>query len=38
MLDALDILNTDNPVTDAEEEVFRRKLQRKKKKRRGTRL
>lgn len=37
-LDALDILNTDNPVTDAEEEVFRRKLQRKKKKRRGTRL
>ena len=37
-LDALDILNTDNPVTDAEEEAFRRKLQRKKKKRRGPRL
>ena len=37
-LDALDILNTDNPVTDAEEEVFRRKLQRKKKKRRGPKI
>ena len=37
-LDALDFLNTDNPVTDAEEEEFKRKLQRKKKKRRGPRL
>ena len=37
-LDALAFLNTDNPVTDAEEEAFRRKLQRKKKKRRGPRL
>ena len=37
-LDALDFLNTDNPVTDAEEEAFRRKLQRKKKKRHGPRL
>jgi hypothetical protein len=37
-LDALDILNTDNPVTDAEEEAFRHRLQRKKKKRRGPRL
>jgi len=37
-LDALDILNTDNPVTDAEDEAFRRKLQRKRKKRRGPRL
>ena len=37
-LDALDILNTDNPVTDAEEEAFRRRLQRKKKKRRGPKL
>jgi len=37
-LDALDFLNTDNPVTDAEEEAFRRRLQRKKKKRRGPRL
>jgi hypothetical protein len=37
-LDALDILNSDNPVTDAEEEAFRRRLQRKKKKRRGPRL
>jgi len=36
-LDALDILNTDNPVTDGEEEAFRRRLQRKKK-RRGPRL
>lgn len=30
-LDALDILNTDNPVTDAEEEAFRHRLQRKRK-------
>ena len=37
-LDALDFLNTDNPVTDAEEEAFRRKLQRRKKKRRGPKL
>ena len=37
-LDALDFLNTDNPVTDAEDEAFRRKLQRKKKKRRSPRL
>ncbi|MBO5624684.1 MAG: relaxase/mobilization nuclease domain-containing protein [Prevotella sp.] len=37
-LDALDFFNTDNPVTDAEEEAFRRKLQRKKKKRRGPKL
>ena len=37
-LDALDILNTDNPVTDAEEEAFRRRLQRKRKKRRGPKL
>ena len=37
-LDALDFLNTANPVTDAEEEAFRRKLQRKKKKRRGPKL
>ena len=37
-LDALDILNSDNPVTDAEEEAFRRRLQRKKKIRRGPRL
>lgn len=37
-LDALDFLNTDNPVTDAEEEAFRRKLQRKKKKRCGPKL
>ena len=37
-LDALDFLNTDNPVTDAEEEAFRRKLQRKKKKRRGPKI
>ena len=37
-LDVLDILNTDNPVTDAEEEAFRRRLQRKKKKRRSPRL
>ena len=37
-LDALDFLNTDNPVTDAEEETFRRKLQRKRKKRNSPRL
>ena len=37
-LDALDILNTDNPVTDVEEEAFRRRLQRKKKRCRGPRL
>ena len=37
-LDALDFLNTDNPVTDAEEETFRRKLQRKRKKRNRPRL
>ena len=37
-LDALDFLYSDNPVTDAEEEAFRRKLQRKKKKRRGPKL
>lgn len=37
-LDALDFLNTDNPVTDADEEAFRRRLQRKKKKRRAPRL
>ena len=37
-LDALDILNTDNPVTDAEEEAFRRRFQRKRKKRRSPRL
>ena len=37
-LDALDFLITDNPVTDAEEEAFRRKLQRKKKKRHGPKL
>jgi len=37
-LDALDFLNTDNPVTDAEEEAFRRKLQRKRKKRNSPRL
>ena len=37
-LDALNFLNTDNPVTDAEEEAFRRKLQRKKKKHRGPKL
>ena len=36
-LNSLDFLNTDNPVTDAEEEAFRRRLQRKKKKRRGPR-
>ena len=34
----LDFLNTDNPVTDAEEEAFRRKLQRKRKKRNRPRL
>ena len=37
-LDALEILNDDNPVVDAEEEAFRRKLQRRKKKRRGPKL
>ena len=37
-LDALDFLNSDNPVTDAEEELFRRKLQRKRKKRNRPRL
>ena len=37
-LDALDFLNSDNPVTDAEEEAFRRKLQRKRKKRNRPRL
>ena len=37
-LDALDFLNSDNPVTDAEEEAFRRKLQRKRKKRNSPRL
>ena len=37
-LDALDFLNTDNPVTDAEEEAFRHKLQRKRKKRNRPRL
>ena len=37
-LDALDFLNSDNPVTDAEEEAFRGKLQRKRKKRNRPRL
>ena len=37
-LDALEILNDDNPVVDAEEEALRRKLQRRKKKRRGPKL
>ena len=37
-LDALDFFNSDNPVTDAEEELFRRKLQRKRKKRNRPRL
>ena len=37
-LDALDVLNSDNPTVDPEEEAFRRKMQRKKKKRRGPRL
>ena len=37
-LNALDFFNTDNPVTDAEEEAFRHRLQRKRKKRRGPRL
>ena len=36
-LDALDVLNSDNPAVDPEEEAFRRKMQRKKK-RRGPRL
>ena len=37
-LDALDVLNSDNPAVDPEEEAFRRRLQRKKKKRRSLRL
>ena len=37
-LDALDVLNSDNPAVDPEEEAFRRKMQRKKKKRHGPRL
>lgn len=37
-LDALDVLNSDNPAVDPEEEAFRRKMQRKKKKRRGAHL
>ena len=37
-LDALDVLNSDNPAVDPEEEAFRRKMQHKKKKRRGPRL
>ena len=37
-LDALDVLNSDNPAVDPEEEAFRRKMQRKKKKIRGPRL
>ena len=37
-LDALDFLNTDNPSSDAEEDAFRRKLQRKRKKRNRPRL
>ena len=37
-LDALDFLNTDNLAIDSEEEAFRRKMQRKRKKRRGPRL
>ena len=37
-LDALDVLNSDNPTVDPEEEAFRRKMQRKKKKIRGPRL
>ena len=37
-LDALDVLNSDNPAVDPEEEAFRRKMLRKKKKRRGPRL
>lgn len=36
--DALDVLNSDNPAIDPEEEAFRRKMLRKKKKRRGPRL
>ncbi len=37
-LDALYVLNSDNPAVDPEEEAFRRKMQRKKKKYRGPRL
>ena len=37
-LDALYVLNSDNPAVDPEEEAFRRKMQRKKKKHRGPRL
>ena len=37
-LDALDVLNSDNPAVDPEEEAFRRKMQRKKTKRHGPRL
>ena len=37
-LDALDVLNSDNPAVDPEKEAFRRKMQRKKKKRHGPRL
>ena len=37
-LDALDFLNSNNPAVDPEEEAFRRKLQRRKKKRRGPKL
>ena len=37
-LDALDVLNSDNPAVDPEEEAFRRKMLRKKKKRHGPRL
>jgi len=37
-LDALDFLNSDNPALDSEEEAFRRKLQRKRKKRNRPRL
>ncbi len=37
-LDALDVLNSGNPVVDPEEEAFRRKMQRKRKKRNHPRL
>ena len=37
-LDALDVLNSDNPAVDPEEEAFRRKMQRKRKKRNRPRL
>ena len=37
-LNALELLNTNNPVVDAEEEAFRRRLQRKRKKRNSPRL